>query len=329
MSTNNAKLTALQLLGLAERVGHEYLETADAWTRDQDEANRLRALRRYHTAFATYRLAEEALTDLDILLPEYPSYACQSELLDPAQLKAEGEKLASELVGLNPKQAIKKMLSLLPQVMSKQLSKLKSPEALAAWDKLIANKRAQAEELQNIPAGRVESASRKLEMALAISVKDEKPITFVTPEVYVTLIGALMCRREVLGERQELIALRIAARTKQDDQSQALLKAVRLNQSANVLLEAYRRSIANLNNDFSENLEEATALAERQAADNEQLAQNLKTSAESGFASYMAKAISQVSDNQRPSTVTTYIETADLELSLAEQLLADAEVALK
>ncbi|MBX9695171.1 MAG: hypothetical protein K2Z81_22485 [Cyanobacteria bacterium] len=338
MSTNNAKLTALQLLGLAERIGIAYLESSDAWSLDQDEESRLRALRKQYAVSTTYRLTEEALTDLDILLPEYPTSVCQSEIADPAQTQAEAERLLSELHGLDPEQAMAKMFELLPQMLSKQMSKLKSQKAFAAWDKLIADKRTQAEVLENIPAGRAESASRKLEMALAIAFKNEEHVTFVTPEVYVTLLGALQCRREVLSEKQELVALRIAARTKQDDQSQALLKAVRMNQSANVLLEAYRRSIASLNNDFSEVIEEATAMIDRQAADNEQLAESLEKGAEIGvssdqvtemFASFTESAVSQLTDSKRPSTVTTFFEAADLELSLAEQLVAEAEAALK
>jgi len=333
-NSTDAKLVALQLLGVAERAGVTYIETMGAWGIKGDESKRLIELRTHFHAHCVYRLAEEALTDLEILLPEYP-------IVDPPELtaeeiQAESQKLHSAIEGLSLEEAGKKILELATQSTTDLMSR---PHGTKHWEKMLENRRALVEDMPKWPPARVETAAKKLQMALAISERPAQPTRLITEEQSVAPLRALAQRRKLLQDKQEWVGLRIAALTNNDSDNPSLLKGVRYNQSANVFLEQYLRSLVNLNHHTSELREGLGALLDREIANNDQLSDKLHESSEANginseettdlFIDFLTAVTGGITRDTELSSLTTFVEAATLDLSIAELLIAEAEVALK
>ncbi len=325
--STDAKLIALQLLGIAEHSGNEYILNSIAWTASGDESARLVKLRKLHRAQVVYRLAEEALTDLNILLPEYPQ-------ADPEQQAAEQLKAALEakvvdaitlLAGLDQQTAMSTFAEFTAEAMSEILS---APLDTSKWDQLLEDKRSLIENMPLVASARKESAAKKLEMVRAIPRTEQEPVRLITEKQSTPLLKGLEKRKKALLDKQEWINLRISALSKSDENSPTLLKAIRFNQSANVFLDNYRESLDNINNNLTHAREQATAMLDRHEAENEQSSE-LNDTTKDIMAVLLAKASSMVVNSHSPSSLTSFVEAATLEINLAEQLVAEAEATLR
>lgn len=334
MSNLNAKLVALQLLGVAERVGHDYIKYASLWITESDEFTRLVELRKQIIAITAYRLAEEAFTDLDILFAEYPMTKFDAKPVDPAEIQ--GKMFAAIMKLENPSE--QKVMELFQELAIEEFKQAiltaDRSKAIADWDKYLADKRAQIETMQDPAPARVESANIKLQLALELAFPTESPSLFTDIREADGAIEMLVRERKSLLARQETIALLIAAQTQKDEHNPALLKAIRLNQSANVFFDQYRKSVQFLAGDLKETKQDIAAMIERAAAEDEQMDSSidkLSTVVDDplSMASNLATEVTvKAIDVRRQSTLTGYVDSAELELSLAEKLLLAAEAQL-